>query len=235
MKITHVVLVALVGLTCLADHSTADVVHFQFTGTVTSAFDNDPNNNQNNVFGEDVGVGDQVTGTFTFDTDLAPTADLGNAAEYSPKSPSFFSVQMGSTTYSSDGIFYAAVADNFGATDPQDVFVMIDGEDDDPATNVGDTILVDGDVLTGFMSWRIFDSSAGSLSSTMLPSLSNIENFDFTEGEVSGTDTNGIFGLARYSIDSVSVVAIPEPSSSVLLLAGLASVIAMRRSKKQQS
>lgn len=221
-----------------ANSARADVVHVEFTGTVEFAFDNSPSSGSGDLFGEVVSIGQTVTGGFSYDTDLPGVETYAGQERYLPAAPLMFSVQMGDTVFSTDDTFYLSIGndydspadDEFGLHDTTDHIVIVDGEDDFPQTNVGDTILVNGVTTTGFLSWRIFDSQSNTLDSTDLPQDFSLVGFEFTEGEVSGTNANGIYALARYRIDSINVFSVPEPMhGSALLLFAFHAAVRRRR------
>lgn len=221
------------------------IVFFEFTGTITSVISNDPDN-PSAIFGAIVAPGDPVSGYFSLDT-TAPVVGsedgiTGSGTAYGQNQPFRIFLEMGGVPFESDGLFIATVVNDFfnttGGT-PIDGFGVSDGVETGPDLS-GTTILVNGEVKSGWINLQFIDSTATAFDSTAIPTSLNLSDFNFAGGRVGGTEPSGqinpFFYSATFSIDSMQVTAIPEPSLTLLgSVVVLGMVVRGRRRSRQES
>jgi len=218
----------------------AELVSFVFTGTVTAAFDNDINTDPDDIFGAVADVGDSLTGQFTIDTSAPVSGSVpgfggqGTASAYNQNSASAkISVVIDGVAFESDGVFLASVANDyvpFSGTPPSDIFAIGDGVEPGGTDITGETILVDGSVETGRVSLQFNDDSFSAFSADSIPPTLNLADFNQIEGRVNGTNSAGVFGFLTYQVDSLTVVAVPEPAAAMVLFGIALCVLGRRKS-----
>jgi len=224
-----------------ANGANGALLQFDFTGTITTAFDNDPGSNPDTVFGAILDSGDPVVGFFTLDTNAAETdsADglTGSASAYEHNLPFKISVEMGGVTFQSDGQFLASVVNDFTTMpgeDPFDIFGTSDGVEGSNPDITGVTVLVNDVVKDGRISLQFNDLSATAFDSTSLPTTLNLGDFDSSEGRFIGSEPGGLFYFATFSIDTIEASAVPEPSSAALAGVVALGLIAVRHRRRKQ-
>ena len=208
-------------VTC-QERANSQIVRYDFTGTINTLFDNDPNASPDAVYGAVGSSGSPVVGFFTFDASAPASQTVvgvngegtGNGFEFN--SPFTLSVTFGGVTFENDGIYAAVVFDDFRQDAAFPIFDTFSIGDGTQNPSPGTTILANGVQETGELSILFNDNTANVLSSPQLPSSLDVNSFSFIEGRVEGTDSNGIFGLATFGIDSIQVSSVPEPSTGVL-------------------
>ena len=224
----------------LATFGNAQVIRYDFTGTVRFSDDSDPTTATDIVFGAGVSVGSQVTGFFEYDlsavqTFSQPGTVSGAGIGYDINSPLNFAVSLGGVLFEPDGTFLAAVSDDIaeiGGPPPSDSFAVLDGAPAMQPGFTGTTFLADGAVENGLLAIGLADSSGAAFNSNSLPTSLSLADFDFTIGLIEGTDSGGIFRQAEFSIDTLELASVPEPGCLTLLLlaaTGYATVLRKRR------
>lgn len=230
-------------LITISSQANADLVQFNFTGTISAAFDNDPGSNPDTVFGAVVGVGDSVSGFFSYDTNAAETDSVtgltGGGSSYHQNLPYKIHVEMDGVVFESDGLFDTTVLNDFtfasGQT-PIDIFGTADGVEGSQADVTGVTMFVDGVAQDGRIGLQFNDDDATAFASTALPTAFNLSDFEFAEGRIVGTDSGGIFHFATFNFTSLeaATASVPEPSSLSLLGMATLGLISFRRSRRRR-
>lgn len=237
-------LALLLGLSFItANPASGEVVRFDFTGTVTNAFDNTPGDGDQ-IFDSNVTEGDAVTGSFTLDTSVVPFATIdggfsGSGSGYSQSSVIGLTVALNGVTYSNDGAYNSGVVNDFrnAAAEPVfESFSVSDGEANGFDSTSGSDLLVDGVPRDAYLSLQFNDNDGTAFSSTALPTSLDLSQFEIAEGRIDATEPSGQFNpfvyAAFFSIDSITVTAVPEPGS-VLLLSLLGTGPLLRRRSRQ--
>ena len=143
-------------LVCGVGSASAAVLTFRFTGTVTFV--------GGTPFGLSPSIGQQVQGSFTYDTSLPPAFDTGSVAGYIQPPPSGMSVVISDVTFRSQGDASLAVINSPGFDVFNGFFIPISA----------------GGVLQPSPSNKVFqlgDFSGTALSSTALPLSLNAASF----------------------------------------------------------
>ena len=168
-------------LVCGIGSASAAVLTFRFTGSVTFV--------GGTPFGLSPSVGQQVQGSFTYDTSLPPAFDTGSVAGYIQPPPSGMSVVISGVTLQSQGNASLQVLNNaFGVDNINGFFIPISV----------------GGVLQSNASYILFsltDFSQTALSSTALPLSLNVASFGQRQGSVFDAGSGGIL---NFSIDSLT-------------------------------
>jgi hypothetical protein len=168
-------------LVCGVGSASAAVLTFRFTGTVTFV--------GGTPFGLSPSVGQQVQGSFTYDTSLPPAFDTGTLAGYIQPPPSGMSVVISGVTFRSQGDASLQVINSPGFDNFNGFFIPISA----------------GGVLQPSPSNMVFilgDFSGTALSSTALPLSLNAASFSQRLGNL--FDAAG-GGDVSFSIDSLTV------------------------------
>lgn len=228
LKIATTGLISMISVIMSVTVARAEVVRFDFDGTITNRFNNGLPN-PSDIFGLTVNVGDAVSGSFTIDTSAMQFGSLngsvgGSAAGYTQSQPLDIRVNLGGGLFSSDGDFASSIANDYQdntISPPFEQFSVSDGVSSGTQDVSGDTILLDGNQETARLSISFTDNEATAFDSTMLPTALDLSMFEISEGTISGTRPSGQFNpffyQAAFRVDSISAVAIPEPSSLVVL------------------
>ena len=216
-------------LLCFSVSARAEVVQYVFEGTVINRFNNglaDPSD----IFGLSVNVGDSVVGYFSLDTSAPVFATAsgpvaGSAKGYTQSSPQEIRINLGGGVFASDGDFVSSTVNDYddGSIFPTfDSFTVNDGVASGSTNLTGDTIRLNDGLETAKLSVDFRDDDATVLDSTALPTSLNADSFELASGTINGTRPSGQLNPYSYyvsfSVDSVSVMAVPEPSSFPLLL-----------------
>jgi hypothetical protein len=168
-------------LVCGIGSASAAVLTFSFTGVVTFV--------GGTPFGSSPSIGQQVQGSFTYDTSLPPAFDTGSVAGYIQPPPSGMSVVISGVTLKSQGDASLQVLNNaFGVDNLNGFFTPI---------SVGG-VLQSNSSSIGF---SLTDFSQTALSSTALPRSLNAASFGQRQGSVFDAASGGIL---NFSIDSLA-------------------------------
>jgi hypothetical protein len=222
--------------------SKAAIITFNYTGTVNNRFNNglpDPSD----IFGLTVNVGDAVTGSFTLDTAAPLFGSLngalsGSAAGYTQSLPLNIRANLGGGLFTSEGDFASSIANDLQDNATFPVFEQLsisDGVSSGFQNITGDTILLNGNQETARFALTFTDNDATAFDSILLPTSLDLGEFEIAEGTISGTRPSGqanpLFYSATFSIDTLTVSAVPEPSTMAFLacVAGGAAVRVSRR------
>lgn len=213
-KITIFIAVAFV-LAALPGPAQADLITFNFSGHVTSVFDN-----YNELDGS-VAVGTPFSGQYTFDSAWPHSDTDPNYRNYSPVSPTGVGMSVSVGNYHTQSVstadqdFFISVADNWSGEDCYDVNSM---------KNVPT-----GSLNDPYMFFSLEDYSQTALSSLALP---------LTPPDLSAWTSN-IFWLwnneneihIEGSLETLTMegAPVPVPGTLVLLLSGLAGLGLYRR------
>ncbi len=222
----------------------AELVRYDFTGTVTNAFDNNFADPNVLLYDTVVAVDDNITGYFFLNTSATPYATIdgdvaGSGAGYAQAVPQGFRFQINGSTLTNEGAYNAGIANDYvpvlGAL-PFESLAISDGEQDTWVSQQGTQINVDGNLEDGYMSLQFNDNDATAFSSTDLPSTIDLADFEIASGTVRGTRPTGTGGAPfSYSLDftveTLSVTAIPEPGS-LAVLSGLGVIVSTRRRRR---
>ncbi|MCC9602265.1 hypothetical protein LOC67_17055 [Stieleria sp. JC731] len=223
----------------------AAIISYEFSGTVTSVFDNNFSDSQNLIFGTPVTVGDSVSGIFTYDDNaplIGPIAvPSGSASQFTQIQPQSISVSIAGLQIGSLGDFTTVVADDveFAPGAPLDLFSIWDGEPQGFSPFTGTEIMANGEVETGGIGLSFQDTDGTAFGSSGLPAALNLGEFETAYGRIDGSEPfpgGGAPSLYSidFSIDSISVTAIPEPSC-ILPLAGLAAILCHSRRRRRRT
>jgi hypothetical protein len=167
---------------CSIGSASAAVLTFRFTGAVTFV--------GGIPFGLSPSIGQQVRGSFTYDTSLPPAFDTGSVAGYIQPLPSGMSVVISSVTLQSQGNASLQVLNNaFGVDNFNGFFTPI---------SVGGVLQSNSSSI----SFGLTDFSQTALSSTALPLSLNVASFSQRQGNVFDAASGGILS---FSIDSLTV------------------------------
>jgi hypothetical protein len=168
----------------LAEPALAEVITFNFTGTVTYVTSPPP-------YGMDIANGDPVTGSIAYDPSLPPTHDTGSVAGYIQQPPSGMVVVIGDATVQSTGNASLQVLDNAYGVDNLNGFFTPTSVNDVPQS--------------GAVFFYLADTSQTVFSSTDLPDSLDIASFNIHNGTISA----GTGITVSFSIDSLEKAAIP--------------------------
>ena len=228
----------LCGLSATAN---AQVVRYDFSGTIVSAFAVNPGATNQNIFGAITSLGDSYTGVFEIDLSASQSVVIpgmvsGSAVGYDISPPLRLQLLLNGVTFENDGPFFAGVINDFS----DDVmFPVLDGlsvlDGFDPSLGgtdlVGSTFLADGVPQSGVLGLSFVDLTASIFNSNALPSSFSLSDFDTTgsTGFISGVDSDlNQVGL-NFTIDSVSVTAVPEPGGFCFVAATALGILRRRR------
>lgn len=176
-KLSHALAVLLV-LAGAVGSARAAVVTQTFTGSVTYV--------SGTLFGLSPGIGDQVQGSFTYDTSQPAAFDTGQVAGYIQPPPSGMSVAIsGFTLQSQDYNSFQVINDAFGVDNINGYFTPIS---------------LGGTLQPGFssISFGLSDFTLTALSSTALPPSVNVGSFSQRTGNVYDAASGGFLS---FSID----------------------------------
>lgn len=243
LKIVTTGLISVISLAMSISVARAEVVRFDFDGTITNRFNNGLPD-ASDIFGLTVNVGDAVSGYFTIDTSATQFGSFngsvgGSAVGYTQSQPLEINVNLGSGVFTSDGDFASSIANDFqdnANSPPFEQFSVSDGVSSGTQNVSGETILLDGNQETARLSISFTDNEATAFNSTMLPTSLDLSMFEISEGTISGTRPSGQFNpffyQAAFRIDSISAVAIPEPSS-MAFVGGVTVLVVSRRRRRR--
>jgi len=178
-------------LVCGIGSASAAVLTFRFTGSVTFV--------GGTPFGLSPSVGQQVQGSFTYDTSLPPAFDTGSVAGYIQPPPSGMSVVISGVTFRSQGDASLQVINSPGFDNFNGFFIPISA----------------GGVLQPSPSNMVIylgDFSGTALSSTALPLSFNAASFSLRIGDVFDASASG--GIVSFSIDSLTAMFAGTPGFS---------------------
>lgn len=227
------------GLSATAN---AQILRYDFSGTVDAASAMDPTATSQNIFGAITSPGDAYTGFFEIDLGspqdvVIPGTVSGSAIGYEINPPLRMQLLLNGVTFENDGTFLAGVTNDFSddasfpAVDALSIFDGVDplfpGED-----FVGSTFLAGGVQQSGIFAITFSDESANAFSSSDLPSNLNLSDFGFfgAGGIISGLDDDMNQIGINFFIDSISVTAVPEPSSFCFV--AVSAVVVLRRRRR---
>jgi hypothetical protein len=177
---TKVFFALFVILVCSMGSTSAAVLTFRFTGAVTFV--------GGTPFGLSPSIGQQVQGSFTYDTSLPAAFDTGSVAGYIQPLPSGMSLLISSVTLQSQGNASLQVLNNaFGVDNLNGFFVPI---------SVGGV----SQSNSSSISFSLSDFSQTAFSSTALPLSLNVASFSQRGGSVFDAASGGIL---NFSIDSL--------------------------------
>ncbi|MCC9644400.1 PEP-CTERM sorting domain-containing protein [Rhodopirellula sp. JC740] len=196
------------------------------------------------IFGNLITDGMSVTGFFFLD-DAAPQTDgfaglTGSAAQYDQNVTQGFQINIGGSTFESTGVYNTAVINDFtsavGQT-PLDAFVVADGVSTGFADITGTEILVNGSPGSGRIGIQFDDADATAFSSDGLPTVLNLSDFESITATIDGEEPFPGGGApfvysVDFSVDTISVTAVPEPS--MLAALGIAGTSLMARSRSRR-
>ena len=212
----------------------AQPVQVSFTGEVLVTSSDGVNRAPAIVDGVQISEMDAVTGTVQYNPSASPDlVDGTTGAIYNGLTPSFLNLTINGVQFSNDGQFALIVTnDNPGGGGPTDGFFVQDGFDPNAEFGGfgGNTILINNQVsnaIAEFMS--LTDLDAEVYNSLDLPSEFDLANFDLLAGSVGGDDPSGRAFSAIFTIDSISVVSVPEPNSSLFAMGVVMGLLCKRR------
>ena len=76
---------------------------------------------------------------------------------------------------------------------------------------------------------QFIDDSASLFNSTSLPTSLDLADFDFSDGFIGSFDGAGLVSQISFSIDTLEVASVPEPSCFVLMMAATGYTTLLRR------
>ena len=231
-------LLLLCGMSAIAN---AQILRYDFSGTVLSASATDPTATNQDIFGTITSPGDPYTGFFEVDLSAPSTVVIpgmvgGSAVGYDMSPSLRFQILLNGVTFENDGTFFVGVVNDFtddSTIQPIDFLTVFDGVDPvvAGADFVGSTFLADGASQAGALNLGFINSTATAFSSTALPSNLSLSDFDFntSNGFISGLDDNMNQIGVNFTIDEISVTAVPEPGSVCFVAATALGVLRRRR------
>lgn len=179
------VLVLAATVSFMAGPALAEIVTYNFTGTITCVSDPPP-------YGLSLSGGDPVTGSISYDPSLPPAYDTGTVAGYIQEPPNGMSVVIGDTTVQSAGNASLQVLNNGWGVDNFNGYFT--------------PISVNGQVqFSHAMSFYLSDMTQTVFSSTALPDSLDVDSFDGRSGAIFAGP--GI--TVSFSIDTIEKEAIP--------------------------
>jgi len=224
--------VSLILVCSLASLGHAQVVRYDITGFVTFADDSASTTATSLVFGAQANAGSPVAGFFELDLSAPQTGSSnfgglsGSVSTFDFNSPLNVVLNLGGIQFESDGTYVAAVANDL--VDPYDGsafdgFAVGDGLVDATSGTLtglsGTTFLADGiPISNGTFALQFIDTTASLFNSTSLPTSLDLADFDLVDGLISSFDDGASFRQISFSIDTLEVASVPEPSGLVLLL-----------------
>jgi len=226
MSFLRLLTLSLLLVSSLATFGNAQVIRYDFTGTVQTSTDSDPTTATDLVFGAGVSAGSQLTGFFEYDlsavqTFSEPDVVSGAGIGYDINSPLNFGISLGGVLFEPDGTFFVAVSDD-----------IVHGADAMQTDFTGTTFLADGAVENGRLIIFFGDGGGAAFNSTSLPTNLNLADFGFTSGSIAGTDSAGIFRQAAFTIDTLELASVPEPGCLTLLLLAATGYTTMLRNRR---
>lgn len=217
------------SLAIAVPYANAGLIYIEFAGVVTNSFDNTPANGDQ-IFDLNVTEGDAMTGGFYIDNSVSAYGTAsgpvgGSAAGYFQSPPIDFTISLNGASFRSEGDYAIGIANDYQDTTTFPAFDSIqvsDGRADTFNSNAGTTISMNGVSKTAFMSFSLTNNNATALNSIELPSTIDLSSFENRSVRIIGEETvqgSTQFYSAEFSIQSLKVTAVPEPTS--LSLAGL--------------
>ena len=206
----------------------AEIVRFDFTGSVTNRFNNGLPNPAD-IFGLTINVGNAVTGSFTIDTGAsifgtANGAVGGTGVGYTQIAPRDMRATLAGGLFTSNGDFASTILNDFQNSvnfPPADQFGLSDGVSDGVPNTTGLTILLNGNQETARMAFNFEDNQATAFNSTSLPTTLNLSVFETAQGTITGTrpsgNVNPFFYSVAFRMDTITATVVPEPASVALL------------------
>jgi len=217
-------IVLMVLLCGLATPVNAQTLRYDFTGQVDVTFVDD---DSDVVFGVGVPVGSPVTGFFEYDLgatqSLLESTPAASQAMFEVNPTLLISVQIGASQFESESPLLATVIDGFpvspGSPSVDDIFQVTNGP---PLFNGmvvgGNSLLVDGESELGFLGLIFVDFSSSTFDSPIIPASISLADFDAASGSIVGTNSEGVFNATSFSIGTIELASVPEPSSLFVFL-----------------
>jgi uncharacterized membrane protein len=221
-------IISLTVLTLVSMEAKADIITFNFAGTVSNRFNNGSTIGlpSDRIFDASINVSDAVAGSFTLDTATLPSLTAngpisGTAALYLQNSPLELKVSINNTLVQAVGTFNGSVSNDYKnnpAIAPIDVFQVSDGVYDGSTNFSGSQILVGGQLENAQLLIQFNDFQATTFNSVSLPSTIDLSAMENAYGRVQGT-RDGVTYFVEFRV--ASITAVPEPSSFIAVLVGL--------------
>lgn len=196
----------LVGLV-FANHARAVVLEFVFDGTVNGV--------GLPIFGIHPAIGSAVTGSFSYDTALAPQYSGSSFVQYQIDTPYTLIAYIGGTKIESGGFFSMSIQNDSG------------GNVEDALTIGNQPVIVAGtQTLDGVFGLNFASRNPNTFASLSLPEHLNLSDFDaWRYGVLTRSGNNN--EIFTFSVDRLTPVPLPE--TSMLLLSGLGMIAAAGR------
>lgn len=190
--------------------SWGDIIVFQFTGAVTSRFNNGSTIGlpADRIFDATINVGNSVNGFFNIDTSLVPVETQPGAARYLQSSPLLFQANINGTVVETIGDFSFSILNDFSGT--TDGFAIIDGQSTNLTSGSGTTISFGGAAETASLQLNLVDIQGTAFNSTSPPATIPLAQMENRFVQIFGT-RSGITYSVDFRIDTLT--AVPEPSS----------------------